>query len=215
MPPKRSGVIVDDTVPGSPAEAAGLQRGDIITKVGETLVIKAQDYLDSFKAMSVGKPVKFRIIRPIVAKRIINWKSSVVTVTPITVKELDRLKKHNCPLRIVSATLHRNVIGEPEVTLTVKNSTDNDAVAIEVNIECWNRFDEKVLGWGKQTNVFTGISQKRIEKGKEEVLAWQLSARDTTAKIRVTFARVKFADGTLWKDEKSEEGVGVKAKLAD
>jgi hypothetical protein len=215
LPPRHSGVMVFDTVAGSPAQAAGLRRLDIITKIGETPIGTQKDFSAAVNALAVGRPARFYLLRPDLSKRTDVWKARMVVVRPITAAAVDRLKEHECPLRLVSATLRRNEIGLPEVWLTVKNPKASDAVAVEVKVECWNRFDDKVLDWSKRSHVFAGIAQKTIARGGEETMAWQLTEHDQAAKIHVTVSRVKFADGTIWKDEKSEESTGLKAELPD
>ena len=58
-----SGVMVIRVMEGTPAEAAGIQRGDVISKVNEVEVATATDVQTQVEASSIGKPLKVEIDR--------------------------------------------------------------------------------------------------------------------------------------------------------
>ncbi len=49
--------------PGSPADKAGLQRDDIITKFGDTPVETFTDLIDCLKSTDPGEKIVFTVIR--------------------------------------------------------------------------------------------------------------------------------------------------------
>jgi serine protease Do len=57
------GVLVSDVVPGGPADQAGLQRGDVITKVEGTEVQAGDDLVETVASTPVGQKVKIRYVR--------------------------------------------------------------------------------------------------------------------------------------------------------
>jgi serine protease Do/serine protease DegQ len=59
----RDGVVVGRVEPGSPADEAGLQPGDIITRVGDRKVTKLSDFHSQAAVMFIGDEVELRIIR--------------------------------------------------------------------------------------------------------------------------------------------------------
>lgn len=66
--PKRGGVVVSTVVPGSPAEEAGLERGDVITEFGGVPVRAKQDpevltFTKLVREVGVGRPVSFTVLR--------------------------------------------------------------------------------------------------------------------------------------------------------
>jgi aminopeptidase N len=52
-----SGVRITGTVPGSPAEKAGLKEGDVIVKLGETPIAGLHGFSDALKALAPGSKV--------------------------------------------------------------------------------------------------------------------------------------------------------------
>lgn len=57
------GVLVGDVVPGGPADKAGLQRGDVITQVGDTPVQNGDDLVDKVASTPAGEKVKLKFVR--------------------------------------------------------------------------------------------------------------------------------------------------------
>jgi hypothetical protein len=51
------GVRITGTTPGSPAENAGLQKGDIVVKIGETGVSTMREFADALRALAPGAKV--------------------------------------------------------------------------------------------------------------------------------------------------------------
>ena len=61
--PVKEGSIIADIVKGSPADKAGLERGDVIVKVGETSIKNSQDVVFAVRAHLAGEKVPFEIYR--------------------------------------------------------------------------------------------------------------------------------------------------------
>ncbi len=57
------GVIVDQVVSGGPAERAGLQRGDVITRVGEVEVRTGDDLVNKVASTPVGQSLRLEYVR--------------------------------------------------------------------------------------------------------------------------------------------------------
>jgi len=51
------GVRVTGTMPGSPAEKAGLRSGDIVVKLGDKAIESMRDFSDALKAFTPGAKV--------------------------------------------------------------------------------------------------------------------------------------------------------------
>jgi serine protease Do len=57
------GVLVGSVVSGSPAARAGLRRGDVVVRVGETITDNASRLRNAVASLAVGKPVKVEFVR--------------------------------------------------------------------------------------------------------------------------------------------------------
>jgi S1-C subfamily serine protease len=51
------GVRITGTMPGSPAEKAGLQEGDVVVKLGEKTIHSMRDLSEALKAFSPGEKI--------------------------------------------------------------------------------------------------------------------------------------------------------------
>jgi serine protease Do len=63
LPRGTAGVVVSDTDPSKPAGRAGLQRGDVILRVGDTPVETVRDFRQALRDTPSGKPVLLLINR--------------------------------------------------------------------------------------------------------------------------------------------------------
>lgn len=61
--PEVDGVLVVRVLPGTPAAAAGLRRGDVITRVGNQAVTTAAELQRQVEASGIGKALKFQLQR--------------------------------------------------------------------------------------------------------------------------------------------------------
>jgi len=57
------GVKIGDVAPDSPAAKSGLQKGDIVTKIGQYKVANLRDYSDALKSFQPGDVVEFVYVR--------------------------------------------------------------------------------------------------------------------------------------------------------
>lgn len=69
-----TGLAIIDVAPGSPAEAAGVQRGDVITGVGSGTGAARADLRSALAALPAGRPIPLSLRR--------GGKDATVTVTP-------------------------------------------------------------------------------------------------------------------------------------
>lgn len=74
LPPNMSGAVIEDVKPGSPADNAGLQAGDVIEQVNRKPVRSASEAAASFSSVPAGQDVlvlvwsnggsSFRVLHP-------------------------------------------------------------------------------------------------------------------------------------------------------
>jgi S1-C subfamily serine protease len=55
--------LVVEVIPDSPAAQSGLQRGDVITQVGEEQIATAEQLQTVVEKSEIGKPLPIKIIR--------------------------------------------------------------------------------------------------------------------------------------------------------
>jgi len=118
-------------------------------------------------------------------------------------KEQSQETKENRPLSLEGLGLHLNRINLPQLVVVAKNNTDAPIEAYTVSAECFNKFDEPVKDIAGN-NVYRGISQTAIRPGQEDKGIWQLSLHRNTAYAKVWITRVRFTDGTEWRQTKDE-----------
>jgi hypothetical protein len=127
---------------------------------------------------------------------------------------LERIR-HAGPLLIGGVALQENEIGHPEVTVCVGNLTDRTIEAFDVEVECWNAFDEPMAVLGR--NEFGATSQEPIRESEVTTATWMIPLRENTAKVAVRVVRVKPAYGNVWEQTREEAerapGAIVTAKM--
>lgn len=57
------GVLVTDVVPGSPAEAAGLEKGDVITRFQDKETVNVDDLIEAIHNCQIGQEAKITFVR--------------------------------------------------------------------------------------------------------------------------------------------------------
>lgn len=61
--PVDAGALIDTVADGSPAAAAGIQPGDIVTRIGDTAVVSVEDVFLAIRSHRVGDTVRVEIVR--------------------------------------------------------------------------------------------------------------------------------------------------------
>ncbi len=61
--PERDGALVQRVLPASPAEAAGLKRGDLVVSVADQLVVNPSALLQLVETSQVGQPLPLTVVR--------------------------------------------------------------------------------------------------------------------------------------------------------
>ena len=61
--PERDGALVQRVLPESPAEAAGLKRGDLVVSVADQEVVNPSALLQQVETSAVGQPLPMTVVR--------------------------------------------------------------------------------------------------------------------------------------------------------
>lgn len=113
------------------------------------------------------------------------------------------LEESRPPIEIVATGIHRNAINGASLTIEIQNTKDRAIEAFEVDVECFDKFDDPV-SWPGKGNLFTGLSQSTLEAKKKTRAKWDLHLHRNTAKAKLWITRVKFADGAEWRQTRAE-----------
>ena len=208
LAPRGPGVIVVSVAQTSPAHRAGIKRLDVIEGVGPARISDIATFQSATRTLKIGQPCRISVNR-MTGKNTrgkIGWARQIIRVVPKSRAEGLIAAKH-CPLKMISARLGFNVIGQPTVRLIVENVSPLRVVAYSVIIECFDRFDRPVQHWASGSNRFGGISQRTIALGATtgQSSHWTLHGHDNTARIKVLLTKVRLEDGTEWLPSVGEE----------
>jgi hypothetical protein len=107
------------------------------------------------------------------------------------------------PVVVQSAVVVTNAIGLPELNFGVMNPGDVPVEAFDMHVECYNSFDEPVVGISG-TNTTTIAVSDRLHPGGEKFGSVQLSLHRTTSKAKVRVSRVKLINGEVWSQTRDE-----------
>lgn len=213
-----SGAVVVEVLPESPAQKAGLKPGDVICQLDGDWFrndLEAVKFADRMK-VGVVHAVKFLRLSERKGRGAskLHWQSETVQVSPEPSRVVAKRAEDACPLELTKAQLVR-MLGDPAVGLAVRNVCNQNVVAYEVRIQCFNRFDEPVRGLDG-TNVAKCLNQVTIEPGKTggRNVYWSLDFRHSTSKVTVSLERVRLADGSEWTPTKGQT-VSIQAESTD
>ena len=217
MPPLRTGVVVVDVLPDGPADIAGIKPFDAITHIADRSIYDTDQLFRVLMELECNTEYPVRLFRLANVNERPQFQQVKQTIELRRLHELlnlmerqaeQRIKDEQAqaklsPLRIVAGCVSRNSIGTPELLLQVRNMRKSDAVAYTISAECYNNFDERIRRSVTGASDFSGIGQRTIEAGSQDVLSWTMHGFDHTTKAKVTVARVKLRDGTDWKKDEN------------
>ena len=119
------------------------------------------------------------------------------------------------PAFICGAILEDDMGGVPVVTIAVGNRSDRTIEAYDVEIECWNAFDEPVGVGGD--NVMGATCQTPLSESEIATAKWRLFGYQTATRVAVRITRIKPSYGNVWEQTREEAerapGAIVTAKM--
>lgn len=109
----------------------------------------------------------------------------------------------------VTAEMGTDIIGQPTVTVSIKNTTSKDISAIKFYAKPLNVYGEELDGIFTQNEL---ITDDTIPAGKSASRKWQFLDNDVK-KVKLYVYSVYFADGTEWGDREATKSVILKNAL--
>ncbi len=94
----------------------------------------------------------------------------------------------------VSAEMGETIIGFPELTISITNTTSKTISAIQFYAVPLDVYGEEISGWTAQNRLYTDTA---IEAGASTSISYQL-IEDSVKTVRLYIYSVFFSDGTEW-----------------
>lgn len=114
-------------------------------------------------------------------------------------------KENKCPVAILGYTISENSIGTPEVNITLRNLTNRDIKAFEVEWACVDAYGKITADWPTLYNgKVTGYMERDTLYADEvATYTWTLYSNTRTTSIQgCHMVRIAFADGSIWPKSK-------------
>lgn len=95
-----------------------------------------------------------------------------------------------------SAEIGDSIIGYPEITITITNTTDKEISAIQFYAVPYDVYGEEIKGWTTQEKLYTDTA---IAAGKTTTISYQL-IEESVKTVKLFLYSVYYEDGTEWGD---------------
>lgn len=113
-----------------------------------------------------------------------------------------------------SAEMGTTIIGLPELTISIKNTTKKDISAIKFYAVPCDVYGDEIKGWTSQNNLYTDSA---IGAGKSTSITYQF-IEDSVKTVKLYVYSVYFTDGSEWGDKDATKSTildnGVLIKVA-
>lgn len=106
----------------------------------------------------------------------------------------------------VSAEMGETIIGLPELTISITNTTSKTISAIQFYAVPLDVYGEEISGWTAQNKLYTDTA---IEAGASTSISYQL-IEDNVKTVRLYIYSVFFSDGTEWGNREATKSTILK-----
>lgn len=100
-------------------------------------------------------------------------------------------------LEVDDVMLSEDMIGTPQLSVSMTNTGDSDVDAFDIKVRCYNKYDELIRGYGFD-DYYNGTSQDTIIKAgetKDIDGCWSLYGFDNATRFEVSIDRYHTVDG--------------------
>lgn len=108
---------------------------------------------------------------------------------------------NECPLPITSSIINENAIGNPTVSITVRNDASKTVDAYTANFYMYDNFNRPVNHYLYDTNIYSGIRQDKIKPGGSLSgynYYWTPHGFENTTKFIAIITNIHYTDNTEW-----------------
>jgi hypothetical protein len=125
--------------------------------------------------------------------------SNNISASPTPNAQFEADKKSLATLALVQMSnpnIQQNIIDQPELHVTVKNTTKKSIDGIVIEATFKNNFGDTITNWSNN-KIFHGNAQETIPAGGSKSLTWSLIQFSNATKVDTArIVRVHFTDGT-------------------
>jgi len=100
-----------------------------------------------------------------------------------------------------SAEIGDSIIGFPEITITITNTTEKEISAIQFYAVPYDVYGEEIKGWTTQEKLYTDTA---IPAGKTTTISYQL-IEESVKSVKLFMYSVYYEDGTEWGDRNANK----------
>ena len=105
-----------------------------------------------------------------------------------------------------TAEMGSSIIGFPELTISISNTSDKDISAIQFYAVPYNVYGDEITGWTSQNKLYTDTT---INAGASNSISYQF-IEDSVKTVKLYVYSVYFADGTEWGDKDATKNIILK-----
>lgn len=98
-----------------------------------------------------------------------------------------------------SAHIKDNIIGYPELTVSIENTSDKDIAAAKFYVIAYDVYGEEITGFLAQNHLST---DKTIKAGATESRTWQFLANNIKT-VKLYVYSIYYTDGSEWGDREA------------
>lgn len=111
------------------------------------------------------------------------------------------------PVTLNKVTVRPNVIGEPQLSLSLINNSNKSIDAFKIRVSAYDNYGTKLKEFGYGDDYYAGISQDTIPPGgaSSSDKSWTLHGFESGRKFVVRLISLHFSDGTEWNTEKDQQ----------
>lgn len=189
--PRRNGFCVTFVYENSPAEVAGLTKGDLICQINNMPISNLNDLHKVLAENGTEKAALITGFSMAEKEGRLVWRPLRVQLKPILYKELMGYLAKLCPLQITKTRMGANTINTPYVEIYLFNRTQKTIVGFKAKGHTWNSFDEP------QKDINT-LGQEAILPQKDNSFIITLYNNNIATRGDIIITSVRYEDGTEW-----------------
>lgn len=118
------------------------------------------------------------------------------------------------PVKLSNLIIEKDMIGTPEVSLIMTNTSNKIIDAYKVKIYAYDNYGKQLKEFGHGDDYFAGISQNELQPGAttSSDYHWSLMGFSNGRKFKLVLYSIHFTDDTTWESVDGQE-VSISGKM--